>query len=384
MPGASPESASDAVLLERLRDGDRDAFGVLYDRHAGGARRFAASLVGNPSDVDDVVSEVFAATLAAIEAGRGPTDSFAPYLFASIRNECRQADRRRLTVVDDVATARGDGRPASDPYRGIDEVAIVRRAFDSLPPHQRQVLWWTEVDGASPTELARQCGGTPHSVAVRAQRARRAFADAYLLQHLQVAQPQGVIDPACGEVRPLLARYVRGGVGVRARRRLDAHLAQCGACDEARGSLGRLNEHLRVLPVPPVGAEAPVGLSAFATATAQLGSTLSAWGMSVATASVAGIGALVFAAPPVDPATTDVIGPSTPPSSPAPPPDPEPVLATSSSVSVPSTVSIPTTPATVLPTLTVPTTLLPSVPTTVPAVDTLPDPSTTLLGSLPD
>src|SRR5690606_9969102 len=49
---------SDAELIRRTRDGDADAYGALFARHADAARMLAARLTsGTPVAADDVVSD---------------------------------------------------------------------------------------------------------------------------------------------------------------------------------------------------------------------------------------------------------------------------------------------------------------------------------------
>ena len=81
------EPASDAEILQRMRDGDHAAYVVLYERYVGSAVRLAHSILRR-GDVDDIVAEVFAATFAAIRRGKGPVDDFGPYVFSAVRREC--------------------------------------------------------------------------------------------------------------------------------------------------------------------------------------------------------------------------------------------------------------------------------------------------------
>ena len=258
-PGGMVGGASDAELIERVRDGDHDSYAELYERHGAMARRFARSLVRSDADADDAVAEVFAAVLMALEHGKGPVGTFVPYLMRSIRNECSRVNRRsRRESVDRFETVDGDEEPAArrDPYDRLDEIAVVRVAFDSLPVHQQEVLWRTEVDGVSPTELAEQNDSTPHTTAMRAMRARRALGNAYLGQHLAGERAHHDLEPACQAARPHLASYVRGTLGVRRRRSVEAHLEVCPPCDEARHGLGSLNRQLRIVPFLPLHAGA--------------------------------------------------------------------------------------------------------------------------------
>ena len=88
------DDLADAILIDQARSGERDAYALLYERHAAIAGRVARSLLSNPSEVDDVVSEVFASVLSALERGNGPVGTFLPYLLSSVRNECYRVNRR--------------------------------------------------------------------------------------------------------------------------------------------------------------------------------------------------------------------------------------------------------------------------------------------------
>jgi RNA polymerase sigma factor (sigma-70 family) len=245
---------TDGELLDRVRDGEQEAYGLLYERHCAVARRFARSIVWNDADVDDVVGEAFAAVLLALDRGKGPIGSFLPYLMNTVRHECYRVNRRsKRQPVDRYGTvekAAEEGDARHDPFVGVDEAEVVRVALESLPANVRDVLWRTAVDDSSPDEIAEGRGGTANAAAVTAFRARRAFGSAYLQQHL-AERDAGNVDEACRRVRPHLARFVRGTVGTGHRRRLEEHLETCESCEDDSRSLGRLNRHLRSIPFLP-------------------------------------------------------------------------------------------------------------------------------------
>ncbi|MGC8653914.1 MAG: RNA polymerase sigma factor [Candidatus Kryptoniota bacterium] len=61
-----PEDISDSSarveddnLVERIRNGDKQALAVLFDQHYEGLCRFVHSLIGSRLDVDDLVQEIF-------------------------------------------------------------------------------------------------------------------------------------------------------------------------------------------------------------------------------------------------------------------------------------------------------------------------------------
>ena len=57
--GAINQAASDELLLERIRDGNKDALALLFRRHAHTVRNVAKRILRNSAEADDLVQEVF-------------------------------------------------------------------------------------------------------------------------------------------------------------------------------------------------------------------------------------------------------------------------------------------------------------------------------------
>ena len=152
----------DDVLLTRVRGGGSEAYDLLFARHAARARRVARAVLDDTTEVDDVVSEAFAAVLGALQRGKGPTEGFEGYLVSTVRHEAYRANRRRTKQrsLDDR-----DDEPAADPFVGREDEELLRAAFGSLPPFARDVLWLTEVEGRSHADIARSVGSTRQAIA---------------------------------------------------------------------------------------------------------------------------------------------------------------------------------------------------------------------------
>jgi len=279
----------DEELLVAVRAGDRDAYGVLYARHAPSAKRFARALLLSDPDADDAVGEVFARLLQAIEGGRGPDHTFAAYLFASVRHECIRIVRRRAREALDRAAAHPpELRGATgDHASGVAEAAVVRAAFASLPGDMRDILRLTEVDQLPQREIATRLAEDPGTVATRAMRARRALGSAYLREHVGIGGHRRPADLDCHETRAHIASFLRGTCGSRRRARIEEHLATCDACRSDCADLRQINGHLRSVAVAVLAAVRTAGeaawsqISAVATATAV---PLAATGVVTATA----------------------------------------------------------------------------------------------------
>lgn len=219
---------SDTALLTAVRAGDSAAYGTLYERHQAAARRLAFGLVSHPADVDDLVAETFAKVFASLRAGRGPLVAFRAYLHTTMRHVCYHGARRdrRLEFTDDL-TRYDEGIPYSDPALDRLERSYAAAAFRQLPARWRDVLWHTEIEGNSPTEVAGMLGMTPNAVAVLAHRAREGLRSLYLQQHVAVAD-----HPECRWAGDRLGGHLRGRLAPRDANRMRLHLGWCGDCRE--------------------------------------------------------------------------------------------------------------------------------------------------------
>lgn len=235
---------TDAELLASVREGDSRAYAVLYELHADAVRRLARRLCRDSHEADDVVSEVFANTLRAIQHGGGPRDEFALYALRSVRNTVTKlrtrTDTARATPSELDALDRPD---ASDPFHLAGDV---ERAFAELPERFRRVLWTTAVEGHTPTELADDDGALldASAVASLSQRARKALGRSYL----RVRTNRPARYPECNRVRGYLPGYVQHTSGAGTAQRIEAHLTLCTDCAQIRDEMHELNGKLRTVP----------------------------------------------------------------------------------------------------------------------------------------
>jgi RNA polymerase sigma factor (sigma-70 family) len=231
---------TDAELTEAVRRGDVTAFGVLYERHIGAARRASGGLTATPAERDDLIAEAFARLLRVLRAGGGPNDEFRPYLITTMRNVMISWRRRdsAVSVMADVPEV----RPTTGPevvVGGRLHAALAAEAFASLPERWRLVLWRTEIEGEAPAKVASSLGMTPNGVAALAYRAREGLRQAYLDQHVPTDARSG-----CRGMVAELAGWVRGRFTAQKMARIGAHVAGCPVCHEIADGLRQLNEEL--------------------------------------------------------------------------------------------------------------------------------------------
>ena len=185
---------NDVELCDLVRSGSSDAFAELFKRYRHPTLRLAR-YYSSAVDPDDVVSEVFAQVLSQLQRGSGPDSAVRAYIFTAVRREVWKRARALKRVVPTDNPALID-RPVQFEDDGIDmsERDRVRAAFQSLPQRWRSVLWYLEVEGRKPRELAAVLGMKPNGVSALLYRARVGLRKAYESQN----PGHGPIDPVTG------------------------------------------------------------------------------------------------------------------------------------------------------------------------------------------
>ncbi|HEV2635771.1 MAG TPA: sigma-70 family RNA polymerase sigma factor [Actinocrinis sp.] len=261
-PPAPAAEPSDAELIDRVRAGDLDAFDPLYVRHARSALLHARHWVRGEAAAEDLRAEAFTRVLYAIRSGNGPTETFRPYLLATMRHvasDWAQNDRR-LQLVPDLVDLAGPDHDDQDPVIAALERALAGQAFSSLPERWQLVLWHTEVEDEGPTQVAPLLGIEPAAAAALAYRAREGLRQAYLQAHISDLGAE-----SCRPFAEKLGAHVRGRLGRRDQAKVRRHLHECEDCASLAAMLGHLNSHIGAAVAPAVLGTA-VATKAFAAA----------------------------------------------------------------------------------------------------------------------
>jgi RNA polymerase sigma factor (sigma-70 family) len=240
-------TTSDAELIERARSGDTRAFGELWRRHYRSAARVARQFTSS-IDADDLVSEAYARIYQRVLAGGGPTGAFRPYLYTTIRNLASSWGAAARDIQVDMIEDFEDERIPADPAAWALDRTLTARAFRSLPERWQTVLWYTEVEGMDPHEVAPLMGMTANGVAALSYRAREGLRKAWLQAHVSDATASG----ACQWAMSRLGEHARDGLSNRDRERLTAHLADCAKCTIVAEEVDEVGSHLAMVMLPLV------------------------------------------------------------------------------------------------------------------------------------
>ena len=155
------EKSPEALLVEAVLGGDRDAFGRLYDLY--GPMVHGILLARVPFDeVDDLVQDVFLLAFKRIHTLR-EAGAFGGWLAMIARNRAVDFHRRRREteeLPEDLA------RPRPVDTEAAEALALIR----TLPEAYRETLVLRLVEGMTGPEIAERTGLTPASVRVNLHR----------------------------------------------------------------------------------------------------------------------------------------------------------------------------------------------------------------------
>lgn len=172
-PVATEPITSEPALLSHAQQGDMDAVAELWRRYHRFAHRTAINLTSS-LESDDVVAEAFSRILAAFRNGGGPTRHFAPYLRQTLRSVVYSWGVKQRDSTD-LSIDAFEQLTAGDPYPMLEDSLTLRTVFAKLPAPVKNILWLSEVQGNSPSEIAAAFDITVEAARARSYRARAAL-----------------------------------------------------------------------------------------------------------------------------------------------------------------------------------------------------------------
>ncbi|HTU88271.1 MAG TPA: sigma-70 family RNA polymerase sigma factor [Solirubrobacteraceae bacterium] len=225
---------TDHELVTAVRRGEESAFEELFSRYRSRIRAYISGILADFDRAEDITQEVFISALRRLRDTERPI-AFKPWIYQIAKNACideLRRTRRNLEVPFDHDTSdAGEGvdlfscEPGADlAVESKQQLDDLRRAFLGMSEVHRRVLVLRELEGLSYGEIAARLGMTRPVVESTLFRARRRLAEEY----------EGLISGrSCERTRELidsLEMHPAARLGVRDRRRLTRHLAQCRPC----------------------------------------------------------------------------------------------------------------------------------------------------------
>ena len=174
-------------LIVRAQAGENAAFGELVQRYMRRAYFAALGFVGSPEDAMDLSQDAFARAYRARHR-INPDMHFYTWFYQILRRLCfnfirdRKLHRTKLRdqkswIVDDAAFRSRERNPQRTIEREQTRL-LVRKAIETLPDREREVLVLKEFEGLKYREIAEVVGIPIGTVMSRLYSARRNLASA--------------------------------------------------------------------------------------------------------------------------------------------------------------------------------------------------------------
>jgi len=186
-PSARPVAGSagrtdDLALVERVRRGDLGAFEELYRAHSGRLYSVACRMLGNQTDAEDLLQDIFLTAHRKLDSFRGDS-ALGTWLYRLATNLCLDHLRSRAARTNQLSDALDDDPAVPDAAgRGLADRTVAKmdleRALAQLPDGCRAAFVLHDVEGLEHREVAQALGiaeGTSKSQVHKARLRLRAL-----------------------------------------------------------------------------------------------------------------------------------------------------------------------------------------------------------------
>ena len=170
------------ALVQRCREGDLAAFEEIYRTHAGRLFSVACRLLGNPTDAEDLVQEIFMAAHRKLDTFRGEA-ALGTWLYRLATNLCldhlRSRSGRSSQLTDSIDDEQGlfDSSTSGLAEQTVSKMDL-ERALAKLPDGCRAAFVLHDIEGLEHREVADVLGiaeGTSKSQVHKARMKLRAL-----------------------------------------------------------------------------------------------------------------------------------------------------------------------------------------------------------------
>jgi RNA polymerase sigma factor (sigma-70 family) len=160
------DSTTDELLMLRVRDGEVEKLGVLYERHRMPLLNFFVRLTGNAPASEDLVQDVFLRMLKYRHTFKAQSQ-FTTWMYQVARNAHFDSWRERQHEVSleieqkDQTETLASSEPAPDlQLRQNQEIRLLQKALAGLPLELKEVLVLSRFQDLKYEEIAKilDCG----------------------------------------------------------------------------------------------------------------------------------------------------------------------------------------------------------------------------------
>ena len=170
------QNFTDQTLLTLLKQGDKEAYTVIYDRYKNLLYNHAYKKLGDPEEVKDVLQELFT-NLWNKRADIPVAMNLSGYLYAGVRNRVLNLLSHKV-VENKYLTSIQRNSPEEDystdlAIREKELADLIQKEIDQLPPKMREVFLLSRKENLTHQEIAGQLAISEQTVAKQVTNALR-------------------------------------------------------------------------------------------------------------------------------------------------------------------------------------------------------------------
>ncbi len=169
------QALTDNALMLKVKSGDLNTLGLLYERHKKRLFGFFYNMNSNPSLSEDLVQNVFVRILKYKHTYTGE-GSFTAWMFRMARNVNydhfkKNKNNRETNDLSSISFKLQDSKDTNSEQDRKDVISTVQRAMNLLPPEKREVLVLSKYKEMKFSEIGEILGCSEGAAKVKAHRA---------------------------------------------------------------------------------------------------------------------------------------------------------------------------------------------------------------------
>jgi RNA polymerase sigma-70 factor, ECF subfamily len=152
---------TDADLIASLRQGDRNALSILYDRYGGLVYTLALKLLDRPDEAEDLTQDVFLSfwKQEKFDPNRGKLSSYLCLVTRSRaidKLRSWQSEQKSIEKLQQIIIPETNLPTPLDSVTLAEEQILVRESLSKLSQQQKQILELSYYQGLSQSAIATQ------------------------------------------------------------------------------------------------------------------------------------------------------------------------------------------------------------------------------------
>jgi len=162
------------VLVKRMIDGDKTAFELLFKYYYPGLVIFAANIVVNKDEAEEIVQDFFVRLWGNRKNVRS-NGNLKGYFFTSVKNRSinfLKSNEVKRQIIDELKKQmESELRYNPDVYIDTELQRQLKKAFAKLPPRTAEIFTMSRFRGFSNTEIADDLGLSKRTVETQVSKA---------------------------------------------------------------------------------------------------------------------------------------------------------------------------------------------------------------------